>query len=92
MTHRAGYAQLLKTPCLVWCASRWKVETYHKILKSGCNAEESWLRTADRLVDLIAVFCILSWRLFWMTMLNRSVSGMPGGGAEGNRHKPRRFR
>ena len=64
---------------LVWYASRWKVETYHKILKSGCKAEESRLRTADRLVNLISVFCILSWRLFWMTMLNRSVSGMPAG-------------
>ena len=62
---------------LVWYASRWKVETYHKILKSGCKAEESRLRTADRLVNLISVFCILSWRLFWMTMLNRSDSGMP---------------
>ena len=62
---------------LVWYASRWKVETYHKILKSGCKAEDARLRTADRLVNLISVFCILSWRLFWMTMLNRSVSGMP---------------
>jgi Transposase DNA-binding/Transposase DDE domain len=64
---------------LAWYASRWKVETYHKILKSGCRAEESRLRTADRLVNLLAVFCILSWRLFWMTMLNRSDSGMPAG-------------
>src|SRR5262249_9613806 len=51
-------------------------ETFHKILKSGCKAEESRLRTADRLVNLIAVFCILSWRIFWMTMLNRASSGM----------------
>lgn len=62
---------------LVWYACRWKVETYHKILKSGCKAEASRLRTADRLVNLIAVFSILSWRLFWMTMLNRADSQMP---------------
>ncbi|GLR92180.1 hypothetical protein [Bradyrhizobium iriomotense] len=30
------------------------------------------MRTAERLVNLIAVFCIVSWRAFWMTMLNRS--------------------
>jgi hypothetical protein len=59
---------------LEWYASRWKIETFHKIVKSGCKAEESKLRTADRLVNLIAVFCILSWRIFWMTMLNRSTS------------------
>jgi hypothetical protein len=51
---------------------RWKIETFHKILKSACKAEDSKLRTADRLTNLISVFCILSWRVFWMTMLNRA--------------------
>ena len=46
---------------------------FHKILKSGCKAEDARLRTAERLAKLIAVFCILSWRIFWMTMLNRSA-------------------
>jgi hypothetical protein len=58
---------------LNWYAMRWKIETFHKILKSGCKAEESRLRTADRLTNLIAVFCILSWRIFWLTMLGRSA-------------------
>ena len=57
---------------LEWYALRWKIEVFHKILKSGCKIEESKLRTADRLVNLIAVCCILSWRIFWMTMINRS--------------------
>jgi hypothetical protein len=56
---------------LTWYAMRWKIETFHKILKSGCRAEQSKLRTAERLVNLLATFCILSWRIFWMTMLNR---------------------
>jgi hypothetical protein len=56
---------------------RWKIEVFHKILKSGCKAEESKLRTAQRLTNLISVFCILSWRIFWMTMLNRSAPGAP---------------
>jgi hypothetical protein len=58
---------------LAWYALRWKIETFHKILKSGCKAEDSKLRTADRLANLISVFCILSWRIFWMTMINRST-------------------
>jgi len=57
---------------LEWYALRWKIEVFHKILKSGCRAEEAKLRTALRLANLIAVYCILSWRVFWMTMLNRS--------------------
>jgi hypothetical protein len=59
---------------LEWYAMRWKVETFHKILKSGCKVEDSKLRTAERLVNLIAISCILSWRIFWMTMINRSAS------------------
>src|SRR5579862_2932218 len=58
---------------LEWYALRWKIEVFHKILKSGCKAEESKLRTAERLVNLIAVLCIVSWRVFWMTMLNPSA-------------------
>jgi len=57
---------------LRWYALRWKIEVFHKIVKSGCKAEDRRLRTAERLVNLIAIFCIVSWRIFWMTMLNRS--------------------
>jgi hypothetical protein len=60
-----------------WYARRWKIEVFHKILKSGCKAEESRLTTAQRLTNLIALFCILSWRVFWMTMLNRSMPDAP---------------
>ena len=58
---------------LRWYALRWKIEVFHKVLKSGCRAEEARLRTAERLVRLIAVLCILSWRVFWMTMIGRSA-------------------
>lgn len=62
---------------LEWYALRWKIEVFHKILKSGCKAEESKLRTAQRLTNMISLFCILSWRVFWMTMLNRSAPDAP---------------
>jgi hypothetical protein len=55
-----------------WYAMRWKIETFHKILKSGCKAEESRLETASRLTNLISIYCIVSWRVFWMTMANRA--------------------
>ena len=56
---------------LDWYAMRWKIETFHKVLKSGCKAEEARLRTAERLANLIAVFCILSWRILWLAMVQR---------------------
>ncbi|MDO9002961.1 MAG: transposase [Aquabacterium sp.] len=58
-----------------WYAMRWKIETFQKILKSGCRAEDLRLRTADRLSNLIAIYCILSWRIFWVSMLHRTDPG-----------------
>ena len=61
-----------------WYQQRWKIEVYHKILKSGLRAEEVKLREAQRLINLLSIFCILSWRIFWMTMINRvSPNGSP---------------
>jgi IS4 transposase len=62
---------------LEWYSLRWKIETFHQVLKSGCKAEESKLRTVERLVNLLAVLCILNWRIFWMTMINRAAPDAP---------------
>ncbi len=62
---------------LEWYALRWKIEMFHKVLKSGCRAEDSKLRTADRLANLIAMMCILAWRVLWLTMLNRASPELP---------------
>jgi hypothetical protein len=56
---------------------RWKIEVFHKILKSGCRAEQSHLRTADRLTNLFAFFCIIAWRIFWLTMSQRKDKDAP---------------
>jgi hypothetical protein len=62
---------------LDWYALRWSIETYHKVLKSGCQAERLKLRTAERLTNLLAVFCIIGWRVFWLTMSNRVSPDAP---------------
>lgn len=62
---------------LDWYAKRWKIETFHKVLKSGCKAEALRLRTAARLVNVISVFCILGWRIFWMSMIRRTAPTSP---------------
>jgi hypothetical protein len=61
---------------LEWYALRWKIEVFFKILKSGCKIEESKLRSADGLAKLISIYSILSWRIFWMTMMNRETEGI----------------
>ncbi len=62
---------------LDWYAQRFKIETFHKILKSGCRAEQAKLRTAERLTNLLAVLCIVAWRVFWLTMTSRETPEAP---------------
>ncbi len=62
---------------LDWYALRWKIETFHKMLESGCRAEDSKLRTAERLANLIAILCSLAWRVMWLAILNRVSPNMP---------------
>jgi len=62
---------------LEWYALRWKIELFHKVLKSGCKAEESKLRSAERLANLIAILCILAWRVLWLCMTNRVSPDLP---------------
>ena len=47
------------------------------MLKSGCRAEDSKLRNAERLANLIAILCILAWRVLWMCMVNRVSPELP---------------
>ena len=58
---------------IYWYSQRWKIETFHKILTSCCRAEASKLRTAERLVNFLSILCILGWRIFWLTMINRET-------------------
>jgi len=50
---------------------RWKIESYFKVLKSGCNIEKCRLADGDRLKKYIALFSIIAWRIYWMTFINR---------------------
>lgn len=50
---------------------------FHKIRKSGCRAEASKLQASGRIVNRIAVFCILNWRIFRMTMMKRVAPTAP---------------
>jgi hypothetical protein len=67
------------TEKLDWYARRFKIETYHKVLKSGCRAERAGLRTAERLTNLLAVLCVVAWRVFWLTMTSRATPDAPAG-------------
>ncbi len=62
---------------LDWYALRWKHEVFHKVLKSGCRAEQAKLRTTARLTNLLAVLCVVGWRVYWLTMVGRVEPDAP---------------
>jgi hypothetical protein len=51
---------------------RWLIERFHYTLKSGCRMEQSQLRSVARLRRLLALYCIVAWRLLWMLYLSRA--------------------
>ena len=56
---------------------RWLIERFHYTLKSGCRIEHSQLRTVARLRRLLALYCIVAWRLLWMLYLSREEPDCP---------------
>ena len=61
------------------CCLRWRIEDWHRVLKSGCGIEELRSETADRLERAIAIYLVIAWRILLMTLLGREVPDLPMG-------------
>jgi len=63
--------------CLRWYALRWRIEDWHRVLKSGCRIEELGHDTAERLRRAIAIRLVIAWRIMLMTLLGREAPELP---------------
>jgi hypothetical protein len=54
-----------------WYEQRWQIESYHKVIKSGCAVERCRLQNADRLEKYIALSTVIAWRIHWMSLTSR---------------------
>ena len=63
--------------CLRWYCLRWRIEDWHRVLKSGCGVEELRHETAERLQRAIAIRLVIAWRLMLMTLLGRECPNLP---------------
>lgn len=63
--------------CLRWYCLRWRIEDWHRVLKSGCCVEKLAHETAERLRRAIAVNMVIAWRIMLMTLLGRETPEMP---------------
>lgn len=60
-----------------WYCLRWRIEMFHKVLKSGFRIESCRLESADRLIRYVTIMSIIAWRMFMITLISRSNPDLP---------------
>lgn len=60
-----------------WYGQRFAIETWHKVLKSGCKVEDCLLETAERLSRYLTLFSIIGVRLMHVAYLARVQPDLP---------------
>lgn len=63
--------------CLRWYTLRWRIEDWHRVLKSGCSIDDLAHETAERLRRAIAINLVIGWRIMLMTLLGRETPELP---------------
>jgi hypothetical protein len=71
----ASRKQALK--CLRWYCRRWRIEEWHRVLKSGCKILEHQHHDAATLLRAIALDAVIAWRIMLLGLLGREVPGLP---------------
>ena len=71
-TTLAQAAELLK-----WYGSRWSIEVFFRIFKTGCRVEALQLSTVERLEPALALYLIIAWRIQYLTALGRAATNLP---------------
>jgi len=63
--------------CLRWYTLRWRIEDWHRVLKSGCKIDDLAHETAERLRRAIGINLVIAWRIMLMTLLGRETPELP---------------
>ncbi len=63
--------------CVRWYCRRWRIEEWHRVLKSGCRILEHQNHTAEVLARTIAIDAVIAWRIMALALLGRQVPELP---------------
>jgi len=58
-------------------ALRWRIEDWHRILKTGCDVERTAHGTAERIMRAVTLNAVIAWRLAALTLLGRATPELP---------------
>ena len=62
---------------LHWYCLRWRIEEWHRVLKTGCKVDELGHQSAARLGRAISIRMVIAWRIMLMTLLGRESPELP---------------
>jgi len=63
--------------CIRWYCRRWRIEEWHRVLKSGCKVLEHQNHSAQVLLRAIAIDAVIAWRIMLLALLGREVPELP---------------
>ena len=56
---------------------RWRIEEWHRVLKSGCKVEYLAHRREERIERAVTINAVIAWRLMALTLLGRETPELP---------------
>jgi len=71
----ASVKQALK--CVRWYGRRWRIEAWHRVMKSGCQILDHQNHRAHVLLRAIALDAVIAWRIMLLALLGREVPELP---------------
>lgn len=54
-----------------WYKTRWQVEIFHRILKSGCHVEKAQLKNNERRLPFLALHSVIAWSILMLVQFSR---------------------
>ncbi len=63
--------------CVRWYCRRWRIEEWHRVMKSGCKILDHQNREAHVLLRAIALDAVIAWRIMLLALLGREVPELP---------------
>ena len=62
---------------LEWYGLRWRIEDWHRVLKTGCKVQQLAHRRAERIERAVTINALIAWRLTAMTLMGRDTPELP---------------
>jgi hypothetical protein len=63
--------------CVRWYCRRWRIEEWHRVLKSGCRVLNHQNQSRETLARTITIDAVVAWRIMLLALLGRKLPDLP---------------